>query len=156
LQTVNSQNGYLPVVTYAPEKIQCLYVWRSIDLAVLDTWNLSLTTDIEAILMYIEGVPNTVTLNTTWRWQAYFAPMTYCWGVDEPSHDAQEFMGHVSDWMSPSGRFLFYVWTSVSLRQETLECTKCVVAMPKVTDFFQTGSLVAHQALYWLVICSNL
>ena len=99
LQTVNSQNGYLPVVTYAPEKIQCLYVWRSIDLAVLDTRNLFLTTDIEPILMYIEGVPNTVTLNTTWRWQAYCAPMTYCWGVDEPSHDAQEFMGHVSDWM---------------------------------------------------------
>jgi len=99
LQTVNSQNGYLPVVTYAPEKIQCLYVWESIDLAVLDARNLFLTIDIEPILMYIEGVPNTVTLNTTWRWQAYCAPMTYCWGVDEPSHDAQEFMGHVSDWM---------------------------------------------------------
>ena len=121
---------------------------------------LFLTIDIEPILMYIEGVPNTVTLNTTWRRQAYCAPMTYCWGVDKPSHDVQEFMGHVSDWMVERVPFrsvpVLCIRTSVFLKQETLECTKCVVAMPKVTDFFQIGSLVAHQALYWLMTCSNL
>jgi len=42
-----------------------MLICLEIDLAVLDARSWFLTTDIEAIFMYLEGVPNTATLNTT-------------------------------------------------------------------------------------------
>jgi len=75
--------------------------------------------------------------------------MTYCWGVDKPSHDAQEFMEPVSDWMIERVSFRSVPVLCMNNRlQGRLNVQNVEVALPGMTDFFQIGSLVAHQALH--------